>query len=78
MTLDNILKKVRQDLKDITPYQSARMQYQGDDSVVFLDANEIGEQPYIGANNLNRYIEQQPQNALTIFCGCCSIYRFKL
>ncbi|MEM7618131.1 MAG: histidinol-phosphate transaminase [Pseudomonadota bacterium] len=62
MSAEDILNRVRKPLLDMTGYKSARSMYQGDDSIIYLDANEIPYEPYIGANGLNRYIAQQPEN----------------
>lgn len=60
MSAAKILGKVRKSLLEMQGYKSARSMYQNDEGMVYLDANEIPYEPYIGANGLNRYIAQQP------------------
>ena len=60
MSAQRILEKVRKSLLDMQEYKSARSMYQEDEGMVYLDANEIPYEPYVGADGLNRYIAQQP------------------
>ncbi len=60
MSAKSILEKVRKSLLDIQEYKSARSMFQDDEGMIYLDANEIPYEPYVGANGLNRYIAQQP------------------
>lgn len=62
MSVEDVLNRVRKPLLDMAGYKSARSMYQGDDNIIYLDANEIPYEPYIGAEGLNRYIAQQPKN----------------
>lgn len=67
MSVEKILKKVRPSLLKLQGYKSARSLYQGQD-MVYLDANEIAADPYIGAPSMNRYIPQQPKAMIDKFC----------
>ncbi len=60
MSAAKILDKVRKSLLDMEGYKSARSMVQDDEGIIYLDANEIPYEPYIGANGLNRYVAQQP------------------
>jgi histidinol-phosphate aminotransferase/imidazoleglycerol-phosphate dehydratase/histidinol-phosphatase len=60
MSAERILEKVRKSLLDMQGYKSARSMYQDDEGMIYLDANEIPYEPYVGADGLNRYIAQQP------------------
>ncbi len=60
MSAAKILDKVRKSLMEMQGYKSARSMFQDDEGMIYLDANEIPYEPYIGADGLNRYIAQQP------------------
>ena len=61
MSAAQIIERVRKSLLDMQGYKSARSMFQDDEGMIYLDANEIPYEPYIGANGLSRYIAQQPQ-----------------
>jgi len=66
--MSKILTRFRPDILAMTAYTSARSLYQASDDVIFLDANECGYEPYIGAQNLSRYPAQQPHKMLDTLC----------
>ncbi len=67
--MSNILSRFRSDILAITTYSSARSQHlMSEEEIVFLDANECGYEPYIGAQNLSRYPTQQPQGMMDSLC----------
>ena len=68
MAIEEILKKVRPSLLEMAAYKSARSMFQDDADIIYLDANEVSEEPYIGASGLNRYIAQQPKAMQDAFC----------
>lgn len=61
MAIDKILTRIRTDIQAMKPYVSARSMVQGEADMVFLDANEAPFEPYIGADHLSRYPDQQPE-----------------
>jgi len=66
--MSEILNRFRPDILAMTAYTSARSLYEASDDVIFLDANECGYEPYIGAQNLSRYPAQQPHKMLDALC----------
>jgi len=68
MTVEKILNRVRPSLMEMKAYQSARSMFQDNHQMVYLDANEINEQPYIGAPAFNRYAAQQPKEMVDAMC----------
>jgi histidinol-phosphate aminotransferase len=67
-----IAKRARQTIVDMPNYKSARSQYKATDNYIFLDANEAPYEPYEGANQLSRYVDQQPQSMI---CPFASLYQ---
>jgi len=67
MSIDKIINKVRSSLLEMQEYQSARSLNQ-DENIVYLDANEIPYEPFIGSGPLNRYTSQQPTELVDALC----------
>ena len=65
---NSILKRARSDIIEIKPYSSARSLYKKQPDMIFLDANECGFEPYIGAENLSHYPDQQPAQLTDTLC----------
>jgi histidinol-phosphate aminotransferase/imidazoleglycerol-phosphate dehydratase/histidinol-phosphatase len=63
-----MLARFRPDILNMKAYSSARSLYEGDESTIFLDANECAFEPYIGAQNLSRYPAQQPIKMMNALC----------
>jgi len=64
MSAEAILDRVRKSLLDMSGYKSARSMYQDNEGMIYLDANEIPYEPYVGVSGLNRYIAQQPDKMI--------------
>ena len=60
MNIENIIKLARPEVLKIKSYSSARSQYKFSRENIYIDANECPFEPYLGAENLSRYPEQQP------------------
>ncbi len=60
MSIEKILERVRPEIRAMKAYSSARSLYQATSDMIFLDANECPYEPYVGAQNLSRYADQQP------------------
>lgn len=65
---NSLLKRARPDIVEMKPYSSARSLYKKQPSMIFLDANECTFEPFIGADNLSRYPDQQPQKLVDALC----------
>ena len=65
---NSLLKRARPDIVEMKPYSSARSLYKKQPSMIFLDANECAFEPFIGADNLSRYPDQQPQKLVDALC----------
>ena len=55
-----ISQRARAEILAMSGYMSARSIEKSDSGTIFLDANECAFEPFIGAQNLSRYPEQQP------------------
>ena len=55
-----ISQRARAEILAMSGYMSARSIEKSDPGTIFLDANECAFEPFIGAQNLSRYPEQQP------------------
>ncbi len=64
----SILSRARADIVAMKGYSSARSLYKKKPGMVFLDANECPYEPFIGAENLSRYPDQQPQELIDALC----------
>lgn len=64
MKIEDVLNLARQNIRALTPYQSARAIHSGGAVDVFLDANENPRIPFPGAGPVNRYMEQQPDELM--------------
>ncbi|MDD3021521.1 MAG: histidinol-phosphate transaminase [Alphaproteobacteria bacterium] len=68
MQQNSILSRARPSVLAMKAYSSARSLYKAGDGYIFLDANECAYEPYVGAQNLNRYAGQQPREAVEALC----------
>ncbi len=66
-----LLKRARSDILKMLPYSSARSIHKVVPGSIFLDANECPFEPYLGAENLAAYPEQQPE---TLVQGLSKLY----
>ena len=66
--INPILKRARPDIVEMESYSSARSLYKKQANMIFLDANECAFEPYIGAENLSRYPDQQPDQLTDVLC----------
>ena len=55
-----ISQRARPEILGMSGYKSARLIEKSNNGNIFLDANECAFEPFIGAQNLSRYPEQQP------------------
>ena len=55
-----ISQRARPEILAMGGYMSARSVEKSNSGAIFLDANECAFEPFIGAQNLSRYPEQQP------------------
>ena len=55
-----ISQRARPEILAMGGYVSARSIEKSTTGTIFLDANECGFEPFVGAHNLSRYPEQQP------------------
>ena len=67
----SIIRRARPAVQEIKAYKSARSLYKSKPNAVLLDANECHYEPYIGAENLSRYPDQQP---LALADALCRLY----
>ena len=58
---NSMLKRARPDILKMLPYSSARSMHKVLPDSIFLDANECPFEPFLGAENLSNYPEQQPE-----------------
>jgi histidinol-phosphate aminotransferase/imidazoleglycerol-phosphate dehydratase/histidinol-phosphatase len=63
-----MIKRARPDIVAMKAYSSARSLYKKKPGMIFLDANECPYEPFIGAENLSRYPDQQPQDLVDALC----------
>lgn len=59
-----IINRARAAVLKMAAYKSARSLYEAGDDVVFLDANELPVEPFIGAKNYSHYPSQQPRKLI--------------
>jgi len=63
-----ISQRARPEIVAMTGYSSARSLEKSGAGLIFLDANECAFEPFIGADNLSRYPEQQPAALQDAMC----------
>jgi histidinol-phosphate aminotransferase len=68
MSIENLVKRARKAVQDMKPYVSARSLVNAQDGMVLLDANECPYEPYISAQPLARYADQQPKEMMDAIC----------
>ena len=68
MVIEALIKRARPEIVEMKSYSSARSLHKGREGLVFLDANECPFEPYIGAENLARYPDQQPVEVVNALC----------
>ena len=78
MNIENIIKLARPEVLKIKSYSSARSQYKFSRKNIYIDANECPFEPYIGAENLSRYPEQQPSEVIKKLSQLYNISKNKL
>ena len=78
MNIENIIKLARPEVLKIKSYSSARSQYKFSGENIYIDANECPFEPYIGAENLSRYPEQQPSEVIKKLSQLYNISKNKL
>lgn len=61
MTGSDLLNRARPEILAMKAYSSARSLYKSRPGMIFLDANECPFEPFIGADSLSRYPDQQPE-----------------
>ncbi len=67
--MTSILSRARPEIVAMKGYSSARSLQKKKAGMVFLDANECPFEPFIGAEGLARYPDQQPQKLIDTLCG---------
>ena len=65
---DKLLQRARPEILSLKAYASARSLFKDTAGKIFLDANECPYEPYVGAQNLSRYPDQQPRALVEGFC----------
>jgi histidinol-phosphate aminotransferase len=68
MTIEKIMKRARPEILALKKYMSARSLFKDTEGKIFLDANECPYEPYVGAQNLSRYPDQQPRALVDRMC----------
>ena len=63
-----ISQRARPEILAMGDYVSARSIQESNRGTIFLDANECAFEPFIGAQNLSRYPEQQPTALQEAIC----------
>jgi hypothetical protein len=61
-----ILRRARPDILKMKQYSSARLLHKKPAGTIYLDANECYFEPFVGAENLSRYPDQQPQKLVFV------------
>lgn len=64
----SIINRARPDIVAMKGYSSARSMHKKKLGMVFLDANECPYEPFIGAQGLARYPDQQPPKLVDALC----------
>ncbi len=64
----SIIARARQEIVAMKAYSSARSLYKSNPDTIFLDANEAPFSPFVGAQSLNRYPDQQPEKPIKALC----------
>ena len=65
---NTILRRARPDILKMKQYSSARLLHKKPAGTIYLDANECYFEPFVGAENLSRYPDQQPQKLVDALC----------
>jgi len=64
----SMMARIRPDIIAMKGYSSARSLFKSADGLIYLDANECPFEPYIGAEKLARYPDQQPDDLMAALC----------